>query len=45
MAVSPAEVQRLAQQCLIPDKLTIVVVGDKSKIEDQLGPFGTLKMN
>ncbi len=35
-AVTPAEVQKLATQYIRPEVMTIVVVGDKSKIEDQL---------
>ena len=38
-AVTPAEVQKLATQYIRPEVMTIVVVGDKSKIEDQLAPF------
>jgi len=38
-AVTPADVQRLAQTYLQDDKATIVVVGDKKVIEEQLKPF------
>jgi zinc protease len=38
-AVTPAEVQKLAGQYIKPDSMTIVVVGDKSKIEEQIAPF------
>jgi predicted Zn-dependent peptidase len=38
-AVTPAEVQKLAVQYIKPEEMTIVVVGDKSKIEDQIAPF------
>lgn len=38
-AVTPADVQRMASQYLDPEKMTIVVVGDKAKIEEQLKPF------
>jgi zinc protease len=40
-AVSPAEVQRVAETYIAPSKMTVVVVGDESKIADQLKPFGT----
>lgn len=38
-AVSPADVQRMAATYLKPEQMTIVVVGDKSKISEQLAPF------
>jgi zinc protease len=38
-AVTPADVQRMAAQYLKPELMTIVVLGDKSKISDQLAPF------
>lgn len=38
-AVTPAEVQKLTTQYIKSDQLTIVVVGDKSKIEEQIAPF------
>jgi predicted Zn-dependent peptidase len=38
-AVTPADVQRMASQHLDPEKMTVVVVGDKAKIEEQLKPF------
>lgn len=38
-AVTPQQVQQLAQKYLPTDKMTIVVVGDKSKISDQLTPY------
>src|SRR6185503_19144254 len=41
-AVTPADVQRLTQKYLLNDQMTIVVVGDKSKIADQLTPYGTI---
>jgi zinc protease len=40
VAVTPQEVQQMAQKYLDPDKMTIVVVGDKNKISDQLTPYG-----
>jgi predicted Zn-dependent peptidase len=41
-AVTPADVQRMAQQYIDPAKLAIVVAGDKKVIADQLRPFGTI---
>lgn len=41
-AVTPADVQRIARTYLTPDEMTIVVVGDRSVIADQLKPFGTV---
>lgn len=38
-AVTPQQVQQMAQKYLATDKMTIVVVGDKSKIADQLAPY------
>lgn len=38
-AVTPGEVQRMAQEYIKPEDMTIVVVGDKAKISDQLKPF------
>jgi predicted Zn-dependent peptidase len=40
-AVKPSDVQRMAEMYLNPDKMTIVVVGDMSKIQEQLAPFGS----
>lgn len=42
-AVTPQEVQRIAQTYLLDDKMTLVVVGDKGKIAEQLGPFGKVE--
>ncbi len=38
-AVTPDEVKKLAGQYIKPESMTIVVVGDKSKIEEQIAPF------
>lgn len=38
-AVTPADVQRMAVQYIKPEQMTIVVVGDKAKISDQLAPY------
>jgi predicted Zn-dependent peptidase len=40
-AITPAEVEELAKKYISPDKMTIVVVGDKSKIAEQLAPYET----
>jgi predicted Zn-dependent peptidase len=38
-AVTPRDVQDMARKYLLTDKMTIVVVGDLSKISDQLKPY------
>ena len=38
-AVTPADVQKLTRKYIRPEEMVIVVVGDKSKISDQLMPF------
>ena len=38
--VSPGDVQRIAQTYLRPEKMAVVVVGDREKIAAQLGPYG-----
>jgi predicted Zn-dependent peptidase len=38
-AVTAADVRRVAQAYIAPDKMTIVVVGDKEKITDQIAPY------
>ena len=38
-AVTPKDVQAMVQKYLSEDKMTIVVVGDKSKIAEQLKPY------
>lgn len=38
-AITPAEVQKMTGDYIRPDAMTIVVVGDKSKITEQLAPF------
>lgn len=40
MAVTPADVQRIAQQYLDPSKMLLVVTGDLNVIRDQLTPYG-----
>ena len=38
-AVTPAEVQRITEEYLKPGEMTVVVVGDQSKMKEQLAPF------
>ena len=38
-AVTPDEVQRMTAKYIKPEQMTIVVVGDKAKISEQLTPF------
>jgi zinc protease len=38
-AVTPADVQKMTAEYIKPEEMTIVVVGDKSKITDQLEPY------
>ena len=40
-AVTPKDVQRITAQYIKPEEMTIVVVGDKAAITDQLGPYMT----
>ncbi|HSP84079.1 MAG TPA: hypothetical protein VLN72_10155, partial [Gillisia sp.] len=35
-AVTPAQVQEMAKKYIQPDKMTLIVVGDKEKIKDQV---------
>jgi predicted Zn-dependent peptidase len=39
MAVTPQDVQRIANQYLTPDKMTLVVVGDTKTVKEQLAPW------
>ncbi|MBV9879427.1 MAG: insulinase family protein [Gemmatirosa sp.] len=39
LAVTPNDVQRIAQQYLVPGKMTLVVVGDRKTVEAQIAPF------
>ncbi len=41
-AVTPADVQRVAKTYLKDDEMTIVVVGDRSQVTEQLKPYGTI---
>jgi len=38
-AVTPADVSAMAKKYLVADKMTVVVVGDRSKIDEQLKPY------
>jgi zinc protease len=42
-AVTPAIVQKMTQDYIKPEEMTIVIVGDKAKIADQLTPFQPAK--
>src|SRR5579859_111503 len=42
-AVTPAVVQKMTQDYIKPEEMTIVVVGDKAKIADQLAAFQPAK--
>jgi predicted Zn-dependent peptidase len=39
MRTSPEDVRRIAEQYLVPERMTLVVVGDKKVVEPQLAPF------
>jgi zinc protease len=41
MAVTPADVQRVASQYLTPDKMTLVVVGDTKTVKEQVAPYSS----
>jgi zinc protease len=41
MTVTPGDIQRLAENYIVPSQMTIVVVGDRSKIAEQLKPYET----
>jgi predicted Zn-dependent peptidase len=41
-AVTPQDVQRLAKKYIDDEKATIVVVGDRKVIEEQVKPYGTI---
>jgi predicted Zn-dependent peptidase len=42
-AVTPAEVQQSTQKYILDDKAAIVVAGDRTVIEEQVKPYGTIK--
>lgn len=39
-AVTPADVQRLANSHIVPDRMAIVVVGDRKTVDEQVAPYG-----
>ena len=39
MAVTPDDVRRIANQYLVPEKMTLVVVGDTKTVKEQLTPW------
>jgi predicted Zn-dependent peptidase len=41
LAVSPQDVQRTMQTYIRPEKMTLVVVGDKKTVEEQVAPYAT----
>ena len=41
-AVTPADVRAMTAKYIKPEQMTIVVVGDKSKITEQLAPFAAM---
>lgn len=41
-AVTPEQVQQMAQRYLLPDRMQLVVVGDKKVVQEQLAPWGTI---
>jgi len=41
MGVEPAQIQTMTDKYLLPEQMEFVVVGDKSKIADQLKPYET----
>jgi zinc protease len=40
-AVTPKDVQRITTEYIKPEQMTIVIVGDKAQIGEQLGPYMT----
>jgi len=38
-AVTPSEISKLTSEYIKPDQMTIVVVGDKSKVAEQVAPY------
>jgi zinc protease len=41
MAITPADIQRVAKAYLVPDQMTLVVVGDEKTVKAQLAPWTT----
>jgi len=42
-AVTPADVQEMIKKYILPEKMTIVVVGDRKVVRNQLKPFGPIE--
>lgn len=42
MSITPGDVQRIAQQYLAPNRMTLVVVGDRKTVDEQLAPWTTV---
>jgi predicted Zn-dependent peptidase len=40
MSVTPDDVRRVANQYLVPEKMTLVVVGDTKTVRSQVAPYG-----
>ena len=39
--MTPSDVSKMTAEHLKPDEMTIVVVGDKSKVAEQVAPYGS----
>jgi len=42
-ALTPADIQRIAQTYIDPSKMAIVVVGDRAQVVEQLKPYGEIQ--
>jgi len=42
LSVTPDQVQRMTQLYLRPERMQLVVVGDKKVVQEQLAPWGTI---
>jgi predicted Zn-dependent peptidase len=42
-AVTPADVQQITQKYIRPDDMTLVIVGDKKKVEEQIKDYASPK--
>ena len=41
-SLTPADIQQMAQRYIDPDRLAIVIVGDRQAIAEQIAPYGTV---
>ena len=41
MAVTPADVRRIANEYLTPEKMTLVIVGDVKTVKEQVAPWSS----